>query len=327
MFYIQRFAIFFLALTTLPISNAVRAQVPAADSSNNAPEIEMILRMSKPLVDYLANGPIELTMPIDKRVDRIPVRGSAIGKANLNVEFIPSDDWAQFELVLDGTAEATFSADAGPATAHASSLSDFISRKTVSSDGEAFNQKPAQTEMKTNATIERICSKRGGWTGKVVRCVARRVLARRKSDVDEAVNEIAKGMINDEIDDTGDSVLKELNQLDLFSETIDKYFPEAKESRLHMRTTKTHLLTGLGPAQARFPDFVFESNDKNLPELELWIRTRPIEEIFIKLLVDWEVVHDQLKEFLPEEEAKAIADDVKIESQEGWTVIRVGARE
>ena len=127
-------------------------------------------------------------------------------------------------------------------------------------------------------------------------------------------------MIVDLFDETGEELLGKLDELSVFDETIEKYFPETRDFEYQLATTDREILVAVGPTTAEFPDLPEPKAD-----VELWIKTRPIEAAFIQLVADWEIAHDLLREYVPEEEARAIADDISVESGDGWTVIRVGA--
>ena len=84
------------------------------------------------------------------------------------------------------------------------------------------------------------------------------------------------------------------------------------------------ILAGAGPPGAGFPELPAARAGADASPVELWLKTRPAEAILLKLLVDWNLAHDLLRSYLPEEDAQQVAEDLSVETTGGWSVIRVG---
>lgn len=173
----------------------------------------------------------------------------------------------------------------------------------------------------SKTVVDQICSRRSGLIGGVVRRIGRRMIDRSKREIDAAVEQITKEMIEGEIDHLAKELLSELNQTTKFEESVTQYFPETASWVYHLATAERFLLAGAGPRGARFPDLP-EAEPKAL--VELWFRTTPLEAMMLQMLVPWKVAYELLREFLPDHEAKQIAEAVTLESKDGWSVIRVG---
>ena len=103
---------------------------------------------------------------------------------------------------------------------------------------------------------------------------------------------------------------------------FEKYFPETKDDILHLATQQDCLVAGIGAQTSSFPEL-----PQPQASIEIWLRTRPLEALFLEALAEWNVAHDFLREILPAEEAKLLADDLSVETVNGWSVIRIGVIE
>ena len=313
-----------IILGSLVGSSAMAMEQDQAAAERN--EIEIVLRVSRELVEQLTDQEIGSTVPIEREMEGMKVRGEGSARGRTRLEFQPGKGRARFAIGVDGIVTAQFTADAGPITAHARSRGPFTSRIEFQFDEQGFSAGAPSTSPQTCTRFPHICSKRKRIIGRVVRCIGRRVISRKMPDINRAVDEASSEIINDEFRDSANQMLGELNQAAPYADTITSYFPEAKDEIIHLTTTETYLIAGTGKPEAQFPEFLIDSvSEKDASaQIELWIRTRPVEAMFIEMLDDWNVAHDLLKEYLPEDEAKAVAEDLSVKTRNGWTVIQLG---
>ena len=142
------------------------------------------------------------------------------------------------------------------------------------------------------------------------------------SEINQAVEQVAKEILADTFDKAAAELITELNKITRFEATVAKYFPEAKSYLYRLATTPDSLLAGVGAPDAYFPIL-----PPAKAHIEVWLKTRPLEAMFLETLAEWNVAHDVLREFLPDEEAKTIADDLAVETVNGWSILRIGIAE
>ena len=292
-------------------------------SNAGGPEIEVVIRFSKQLFESLTQQTIEMNFPIDRTVEGMAVTGTVDATGQTKIELLNSADGAEFVISVPGIANASFHTDAGPAIAYASSVSNFTSEKRIRFDGENFIQGPTTASAQSCACVDRICPKRSGPIGKVVKkagwCIARNNIEKIRSAVDEAAEEI----VAQTFDEKATDLLEMLNQISVegLDEIVAKYFPETTDHIDFLATLSDSIVAGAGPPGAQFPKL-----PPAAAHVELWLKTRPLEAAFLELLVQWNVAHDVLKTFVSKEEAKLILEDLTIETMDGWTVLRIGVK-
>lgn len=289
------------------------------------PDIPLLLVISKDTIDALTRDQVEMSVPIDRQVDESRVTGLAEGQGVIRIVLTPSDDTAEFTVLATGDVQASFRATMGPVTGVASTRAEFHSAKRVRFDGTEFSSAPATTSSCNRTSIDQICSKRGGVVGKVVRNIASRVIMRYKQDVDASVQQVTQDMISASFDDAGEDLVGRLNSLAEFDDTVVKFFPDSENWQFQLATTADFLFAGYGPTGAKVPAAFMRRTPEERASLEVWVRTTRVEAALLKVVVEeWDLAHDLLRNLLPEDEANALLEDVRVTSEEGWSVIEVG---
>lgn len=310
---------FLLVLWASPI--CVGRQIAPPGDETAGTEIQVIIRFSNKLFENLTQQEIKMDFPIHRTVEGMEVNGTVEAIGHTTIELKTSSEGAEFVISVPGTANASFSTDAGPATAHASSVSHFASQKRISFDGADFQQGPTRVTVQSCACVDLICPNRQGPIGKVIKkagwCIARKNIEKIREAVDDAAQEI----VAQTFDEKATELLDMLNEISIaeLDDIVTKYFPETESYINHLATLQDSIIAGAGPEGARFPKL-----PPALAHVELWLKTRPLEAAFLELLVEWNVAHDLLKEYLDEEDAKLIAEDLSVETVNGWTVLRIG---
>jgi hypothetical protein len=282
-------------------------------------EIEILIRVSKTLFISLTQARIETTIPVNRTDDGIRTTGSVFAQGDTHIELTTSETTSEFVVSVTGKADAALKSDAGPAMVYSSSSTNFIAQKRFSFDGINFSHGKTEVSTGTCVNVDRICPKRRGPIGRIVKKVGRCMASRQQDELNKKLDSVAQKMITDSFDKNGAILLEELNKTTDFEKAVDEYFPEVKSFRYQLATKEDALIAGVGEPDAKFPDL-----PPAAAHVEVWLKTRPLEAAFIKMLADAEVGHDLLREFLPEDEAKAVAEDVNVKTINGWTVIRIG---
>ena len=310
-----------VALSTV---DSGRAEGQETKAKRNTKEIRVFLRVSGAFVERLMDDQINLDFPIDRKLQSIDLSGKSEGAAKLNLELFPGRGNVGVVASVKGNLDAKVNAKASFGSAKVKFESQFTSSKRFTFDGRDFGHLPTQTEVKGESQLELVCSKRSGIIGRVIRRLINRIYGKRQKEIDDLFKQSAQSALNEQMNAAGDSFIEVANKIDRYAEMVEQYFPDVKRGTIQIITTKSHLLAGFGTESTQFPAIAQASVENPKPEVEIWIRTRPVEERFIRLLEEWEVAHDLFKTYLPEEQARRIADNLLVVSKEGWTIIRVG---
>lgn len=291
-------------------------------------EIEIMIRFSKGLFESLTKHNVEMKVPIDRTVDGMKVSGQADGKGVTEIRFDESQSTGEFIIKVPGSADVSFQGDAGPATAHATSVVQFDTSKKIRFDGRVFTQGATTTESRGSTCVTRICPRRSGLIGRLVKRIGWRMARKSICDVNRQVEKVANEILRDTFDERATELITELNDIhkelheSQFQATLQKYFPNSNSFDYQLQTLPDSIIAAVGAPNAKLPKLPPAKS-----HIEIWLKTRPLEATFLELMVEWNVAHDLLKEYLPAEEAKLIAEDLKVETVDGWSVLRVGWEE
>ena len=105
---------------------------------------------------------------------------------------------------------------------------------------------------------------------------------------------------------------------------IAEHFPEAKSWIYHVSSTDKIILAAVGPKDATIPTFRTEADGTMKASMDLWVRTTWEETLVINAALLWNSTHDLLKEVLPADIAKSLADDVTLTTEGTWFVVKIG---
>jgi hypothetical protein len=316
----------FVAVFLSPHAQPVAAEQSIRRSSaTEKQEVAIVIRVSKELLVDLTRQDIEMTIPIQRSVEGMSVTGSASGKGVTSIELLsPSDENADFVISVPGTAVGRLRSDVGLAIVRLTSRAQFTAQKRVHFDGINFRADAAVTTSRNCTTVDRVCAKRQGPLGKVVEHVGRHIADRAIADVNQLAEEITADILAKTFDETAEELIEELNRVSGLDEVVLKYFPETRSWTSRLAARHDFLIAGFGPPAASLPKFLLDPHNPPQALMELWMRLTPGQAAMLQLIGELDVAYDLLREELPEEEAKSLYDDVKVERHGEWSVIKVG---
>lgn len=300
-----------------PVSNSLATELERE-------EIKVVMRLSTELFEDLTQDVVEMATPIDSQVEGMQVRGKASGRGLTNIQLQTSDEHADFVITIDGTAIGSLRSNVGPATVGLTSHAQFSTAKRVRFDGVTFRDGPASTVARNCTKLDCIRAKRRGPIARIIERVGQRMANQAMPEINAAAEDASRTMLSQKLDETAAELIWELNQVTHFEELVAKYFPETKSWNYHMAARPQFILAGPGPDSASFPTFLIDDNDKPKAHVEFWMQLTPGQAMMLNLVADVDVYYDVLRALLPDEEAKQLAEDVKLERVGDWSVIRAG---
>lgn len=309
-------------ITTLAPADEAAPSAPLAATENE--EIKIFLRISRELFEELTQDDIQMTRPVQRRVAGMPLTGQASGEGRTSIQLDTSNEHAEFLVTVTGNAIGLLKSDVGPATAKLTTRARFTSQKRIRFDGTTFRSLPAGTSNCNKTSVDRICAKRKGPIGRLVECVGRRMADKATPEINAVAEKITQEMLSQAFDELASELITELNQTTKFEETVNKYFPQTKSWKYRLATRPDYLLAGVGPPNASFPDFLTAEDKEPEALMEMWLPLTPGQAAILELVGELDVAHDLLSEFLSEEDAKEIADDVQLVRRLDWSVIQIG---
>ena len=310
------------------LGTVFQSRVAGADDSSKAikeaPQTEVVMLVSQQLFDDLTQDSVDLHLDIDEAQEGVRVTGesNAVAQTSINLQVTPQD--TVMEIRIAANAETDLKIAAGPATADARSSSTVVAQRMLSFDGVEFRAGEIEVNGQSQTRLLRVCSRRGGLIGRVVRRVAGQQLSKERPRINREVNGNLEDFARQEVARMTDDLIVELNQTTPLEETIMTAFPETKDWVYHVAKMDDYIRADAGPRNARQADLPDEAGKSNDVPIEVWIHLRPAEEVMANLLLKWNRSHDLLKQFLPEAEAALLAEDVSYDMIESWLRIQVG---
>lgn len=131
-------------------------------------------RISSRLVAAGIQQPVDETAPVRDNILGTSISGTGRTVGKLGVRLIPNPDKAELETVLTGTVSTRTVGYNGPATIHASGVTDIAGRKRIVFDENGLASYPATATAKTRTRINGVAAGRSG-TGIVQRIATDRV--------------------------------------------------------------------------------------------------------------------------------------------------------
>ena len=147
-------------------------------------ETPIMLRISKQLVEELTDDEIEVEMPVSDEFVGIPISGTAMARAKVQIRFETSNSNATIYLTATGKGHSTFGGTAGPVTARGQAWVPFTLKTHVTFDGIKYKSHPATSEATVDSQIDEVCTSRNGPLAKVIRHIAWNKLSEAKPDMD-----------------------------------------------------------------------------------------------------------------------------------------------
>jgi hypothetical protein len=312
-----------LGVCALLLALPLMARQGGATDKDGLPEVNVVLRISRKLVNELTTKKTERTTPVFFCVDGQPITGLAHTNATATVVFDPDPKVPEFTVVLRGTALSTTVADRPPIQVFGSARLDFVARKHVVFDGNDFRSAPSSIDAQFTSSVDGIATP-PGLLGLLIELIATPKVRRSQPRVARAGFETGKAELLAAFDQEVDKALRDLNEASPLEKSMNALFPQTKDWIYYPLTTPTHLIVGAGPPGRRLP--VLPTTERTNAQVELWIRNKPETEGMIAVLKLWQFANKKLEDALPPELAKRLDLGKGVQSLTvgEWFVIQIG---
>jgi hypothetical protein len=298
---------------------------PSPPSKDALPEVTVVLRISRKLINELTTEKVQRTTPVHLHLLEAEMRGQALTNATGSVQFEPMANETGFVIELQGTTVSQTVIDRPPVQVFGSGRMTFIVRKRVAFEGVRFRTQPTTLEASFCSSVDGLATP-PGLIGVFVRLIATPIVQRQAPLFAAAAFEEGKAQLVATFDEEVQQIIDDLNQVSPLEETVQKLFPETKDWIYYASSTPTHLIIGVGPPQHRVPELPV-SEKTNAP-IEVWIRARPQTQAMIQVLKLWRDANKQLRQMLPPSIGKALTfeGEIKTQTVKDWFVIQLGAQ-
>jgi hypothetical protein len=294
--------------------------------NDDRPELSLVLRISRQLVNDLTTQTTRRTTPVYMCVADSEIKGLAFTEAKSTVQFESDKSEANhFFVELRGTTVSRTVADRPPVQVFGSARMRFLLRKRVAFDGTKFSTQVTGFDGDICTSVDGIATP-PGLAGLIVEIIATPQIRASQPIVAKAAYDDGRSQLITEFDKEVQRVIKELNTISPLEETAQKLFPQTKDWIYYPYNTATHLIIGVGPRNYRLPDLPVTSPSD--ARVEVWIRNKPETKGMIPILRLWRNASEQLEVMLPADIGKKLnfREGFRTQTVKEWFVIKLGGK-
>lgn len=257
--------------------------VPAVARAERAslPAHFIVVRFPAEVLSGLMDRNIDLTTAVNDVILGTPVTGVARLVGQPRVELVPSDDEAQFNVVVTGTVYSRTIGHGGPVKVHGHSITRFTATKAVIYEpGVGFRSLPPKVAASTQCYTDNIVPERGGIIGRIIQRRAGEQVAAQHSQLTAIARERATRRIASAFQNGLNERIAQLNQTVDFQVQLASLRTQDGARKLRARTAPQFLeLT-----DATDPEYVGvdlpirQITSASKPAVEIWVRSSLIPE-------------------------------------------------
>jgi hypothetical protein len=188
-------------------ASLVRSPARAADAPNFLAEV------SRAVVSAAVGEIRERPEVVNDDINGTRVVGGGQSRAEVGVEFLPSDQRAMFDLVLSGTARTRTVGTTGGIRVYTNGATQFAGRKRVTVDADRIQSLPASVRVRLDTELTGVNTRFGGPLDRVVSGIAARSFYREQDDNNREAAQITERQITEEFDRDAGRQLLEADQV------------------------------------------------------------------------------------------------------------------
>ncbi|RLS30981.1 MAG: hypothetical protein DWH79_09790 [Planctomycetota bacterium] len=179
-------------LERLTESGQAQGVVAAVRGAASRPNIH--LEISEDLLAPAVNRPVDQVQPVDDVVLGTRIRGTGHTRGNVRLDFVPSNDKAVFDIVLDATNISHTRGTQGPVTVNSRGVTEIDARRRIFLDEHTVTAAPVEASADTNSTVTGI-----GINAPFGKRLIRRIASRKIAESKPQAEAVAEGKARDRI--------------------------------------------------------------------------------------------------------------------------------
>jgi len=293
------------------------AQPPSPSSAK--PQPVMVTRMTKQLFDELTAYDTPYHVTERQTWKGVRVVGRAVADAKARFAWDTSGEQPVLVIRLTGEAQTRLSLDAGPAVGYAQATTPFDTSRRITFDGTRFIDGEVSSEARSRTTLQRVCSRRGGPIGRVVRRLAWRKLRTSQPEINQQVDRFTQDFVLERLDvEAKPHFYYDLGRVGILETALKEAFPEAKSFVYRLSADEEHLYVAWGPKDAEELDLpALAARCADYPLL-LRVRMRPEQMLMAQALLLSDNPHQIVRAFMPEDISGVLEKGVRITVDGSW---------
>lgn len=300
--------------------------VDAREATNLARDTRLVVRFPESVIDQLTSDEIREEFEIRESAADLQVTGTAqaTGRVTIRIrqhaEQNRRDD-AMVHVRVRGEADNELIGHHPAAKIVGEGRGTFDATQRVHFDGLRFaTDGPASVTATHETEIIDITPVTSSPLQGAVRLLASR---RARSALPE-LNQLAAARIEElvgaRVDALVGEAVAELNRLNMFDETVARLHPDSDDWRIDVASRDGFVQAALVPEGAGAPELPAGKPSA----LEFWMRLTRTQRAGVNLLSRWRRSHDLFRQFVPDDVAQQMPEEIRIAQVEGWTRVRLG---
>jgi hypothetical protein len=166
--------------------------VAAVRGANSRPNIQ--LEIAEDLIAPAVNRPVDQVQPVDDVVLGTRIRGSGHTTGNVRLDFVPSNEKAVFDIVLDATNISHTRGTQGPVTVNSRGVTSIAARRRLFLDEFNVSAAPVEASANTNSTVTGM-----GINARFGKRLIRRIASKKIAESKAQAETVAEGKARDRI--------------------------------------------------------------------------------------------------------------------------------
>jgi len=311
-----------LALSGLPAAAAAgeAAEAPVADPAAK-PQPVVVIRLTHELFKVLVTEDVYYTLTEDRTAEGVRINAEAVATGKADMKLDTSGKHPVFTVRLIGEASTRLKLDSGPAVAYARSTTPFTSAQRITYDGERFFEGEPSVEARGRTRLERVCSRRRGPLGLLVRRIARRKLGEAEPKINREVDAFTEDFVAGKLEEVKESFFSDLTRVNVLEKAVRAAFPDSESWVYRLSSDERYVVVMLGPEDAAQPNLPALGEPSEFPLL-IWMRMTPEQALLAQVLLVSNGTDQLIRQLAPKKIADVLEGNVHIRTFDGWMELK-----
>ncbi len=294
------------------------------DTRTLSRDTRVVVRVSTDAVDNLTNDKIREQFPIDEEVEGARFTGTLEAVGDVRVLINPEAPEGTFTVRVEGETTDVLSGVKPPVQFEGTGVGSFTAIQRMRFNGREFEALDLHVEAEHETTIGSVEPLPGTPLGPTVRLVAARAARKALPALDEAARERIRETVAERVSGMVEETVAELNRMNRFDETISILHPEADDWKIRVASSDSYVQAALVP-EGGTPPTLPEIAEDDPVGIEVWLRLTRSERTAVRIAHHWDAAHSLFRRYIPEDQARTLAHDLRMVKVGDWTRLHVGA--
>ena len=287
-------------------------------------DTRVVVRVSSDAVQYLTHDTVHEHFVINEEVEGATLTGTLEAVGDVRVLINPQAPPGTFTVRVEGQTTNDLIGVKHPVRFEGKGSGTFIAVQRMQFDGRRFEALDLHVEAEQSSKIESIEPIPGTPLGSTVRLIAARSARQALPVLDEIAREQIRETVGNRVSEMVRGTVERLNRTTRFEETIALLHPDAEDWKIQVASSDHFVQAALVPRGGAAPQLPEVAAD-NPAGIEVWLKLTRSERTAVRIAHHWDASHRLFRRYLPEDQARTLAHDLRVMRVGDWTRLHVGA--